>query len=1025
MSLARVPRGIYRGRRRSEVNGYPTVKERNRSEPGDKSVPPERDEQHEPASGITHLGMVNVTWAHWGITSSAPEPEQSWFRHESLLTILLGGTGEPGSPVAKPGARISLDPQERELKHKTDSLRDRVSSDPFLLRPQKWFEEKKRELKSNEGNRDPITFGTFVDVDRADEVVRFIIDGLKQCELTANRAELRREPGLLAAQMNLFACRIYLTPERAVGLIHGPLSNDPVAPGHTMIDLRFREHLGRYWLYATFAVCTHQPSISLDPSKPVEDCEDASLLIEYTDALLNGFRDHVHAFFPAAQMTILDRKYQPPRFWVAWGRDLTTTDAASINGSKSGQDELLEKLLCVPDPETIGMGASDIGGRVRVFRRFISSARRVHDRPVYLVLLHAFPGSDRIDQENYLQSIIQELSDLEANAATRLFNIIADIDMYRSQLNLYAKIADQGLALWDQVALFLPVARGSRLRNAHRLIELIHQIMLQGFADLEEEAAKAQRTIERIEVVVNDLRDQFDRRFTERLVPGHVTIRDSLVKAGYFDKAHRAAQSVYEQSQQVSATNKALLDSMTYAFDERRVRETDVLQWVALLLAIALGAVSSWNEFLSQYISSWNVGPWVGFGGAAIIFVIAVVLMIRSHRSRLTSSQFNRRFKELRKLLAACSSDHLDRLRTADEQVALKALAADQEESSKAKAEPDGYRQIVTIAQDRALKRYEEDWHRLDKKLAEETAAFLDALPKSPSTEHDQTQSLSKAKLKKLNERVEDWALRALLVTERPRQFYRSPLPLLTFLYRFFPILSGKPSKESHWSAAESQVSDYDFRLTVTGHCGGEPEHIPTLMRWGHRKVRDLSSASEFVKQLQQVGLSGHMTNERFGQMINEMNKSSWDPEEFEDWGKEAIDNLEAAKSLRDNKFYQKACLTAEDSAQLGLTGFLRGAGTGVPADYDLIRLSIEARATRGGLLPPELRNAIWRLSTYQKPRDQLSIHHAGRATPQALGESDAETALDDAETVLVHVDEWTGGELTSSGLRPVSDRHE
>ncbi|HKR51684.1 MAG TPA: hypothetical protein VJT72_19295, partial [Pseudonocardiaceae bacterium] len=872
------------------------VKEWNRNEPGDQSVPPERDEQHEPASGITHLGMVNVTWAHWGITSSAPKSEQSWLRHESLLTILLGGTGEPGSPVAKPGARISLDPQERELKHNTDSLRDRVSSDPFLLRPQKWFEEKKWELKSKKRNRDPITFGTFVDVDRADEVVRFIIDGLKQCELTANRAELRREPGLLAAQMNLFACRIYLTPERAVGLIHGPLSKDPVAPGHTMIDLRFREHLGHYWLYATFSVCTHQPSISLDPSKPIEDCEDASLLVEYTEALQRGFRDHVHAFFPVTQMMILGRKYQPPRFWVAWGRDLTTADAVVEKGGKCGQDKLLEKLLSVPDPETTGLGAGDIGGRVRVFRRFISSVRRPHDRPVYLVLLHASSGNDRIGQEKYLGSVIQELSDLEADAATRLFDIIADIDMYRSQLNLYAKIADQGLALWDQVALFLPVARGSRLSNAHRLIELIHQIVLQGFADLEEEAAKAQQTIERIKVVVDDLSDQFDRRFTERPLRGHVTIRDSLVKAGYFDKAHRAAQSVYEQSRQVSATNKALLDSMTYAFDERRVRETDVLQWVALLLAIALGAVSSWNEFLSQYISSWNVGPWVGFGGAAIIFVIAVVLIIRSHRSRLTSSQFNRRFKELRKLLAACSSDRLDRLRTADEQDALKALATDREESDK--AEPQDRRQIVTMAQDRALKRDEENWHCLDKKLAEETAAFLDALPTSPSTEHDRTQSLSKAKLKKLNERVEDWALRALLVTERPRQFYRSPLPLLTFLYRFFPILSGKPSKESHWSAAESQVSDYDFRLTVTDHCGGEPEHIPPLMRWGHRKVRDLSSASEFVKQLQQVGLRGHMTNERFGKMINEMNRSSWDPEEFEDWGKEAIENLEAAKSL-------------------------------------------------------------------------------------------------------------------------------
>ncbi len=80
----------------------------------------------------------------------------------------------------------------------------------------------------------------FVDTDRADKAVRFIVDGLQQCELTANRVQLRKQPGLLAAQMNLFACRIYLTPERAAGLIHGPAGKYQVAaPGHAIIDAPF------------------------------------------------------------------------------------------------------------------------------------------------------------------------------------------------------------------------------------------------------------------------------------------------------------------------------------------------------------------------------------------------------------------------------------------------------------------------------------------------------------------------------------------------------------------------------------------------------------------------------------------------------------------------------------------------------------------------------------------------------------------------------------------------------------------
>jgi hypothetical protein len=102
--------------------------------------------------------MVNVTWAHWGVTPSALETERSWLRHESLLTLLLGerprslsGASESGSPIAKPGAWISLDPQERELKDKTDSLRDLVSSDPLLLWPQKWLEEKRMNSKGRKG----------------------------------------------------------------------------------------------------------------------------------------------------------------------------------------------------------------------------------------------------------------------------------------------------------------------------------------------------------------------------------------------------------------------------------------------------------------------------------------------------------------------------------------------------------------------------------------------------------------------------------------------------------------------------------------------------------------------------------------------------------------------------------------------------------------------------------------------------------------------------------------------------------
>lgn len=297
------------------------------SEPGGQPASAVQDKSQGLTSAyVTRLAMIDVTWAHWGITPTASQEQRSSSRHQSLLDILLrkpltdtSGASKRDSPPAQPSAWISLDPQEDELNHKTDLLRDRISADPLLVRPREWFESKKKDFEDErrQNRKDAVTPSVFVPVDRAQNTIRFIIEGLEQCELIANRAELRKVPGLLAAQMNLFACRVYLTPASASGLIHGPLGKKLAARGHVLIDLRFREHLGRYWLYATFSVGTHQPSIPSywPPSEAVNDRGDDSSLVDilkelrdrdsleelrdrYTRALQRGFRDHVHALLP-------------------------------------------------------------------------------------------------------------------------------------------------------------------------------------------------------------------------------------------------------------------------------------------------------------------------------------------------------------------------------------------------------------------------------------------------------------------------------------------------------------------------------------------------------------------------------------------------------------------------------------------------------------------------------------------------------------------------------------------------------
>jgi hypothetical protein len=1002
--------------------------------------------------------MSDVTWAHWDITSAMSPEQRSSTRHRSLLNILLkdplpGSSGASDRDGAMPSRSvgISFDPQVEELKKTMDSLRDPISSDPLLVQPWDWYQDKEKYFADERRNtqKDAVAPGIFRDHPAMNKTIDFIIEGLEQCELTANRAELRKAHELLAAQMNLFACRVYLNTERAAGLIHGPLSRDLAAPGHVVIDLRFREHLGRYWLYAIFTASTHEPRIGWDLSAPSGSGKDSTddsslensleaLRDRYAKNLRRGFQDHLHVFFPAAQMTILDRKYQPPRFWVAMGRDSTPTSIASPNGRMIERHKLLDTLLQVPGPDTIGLGVGDINyndidgrARARVFRRFMPGARAVHDRPVYLVL----PSASSAVGEDNLRKMIQELSALEADAATRLFDIITDIDIYRSQLNLYEKIGSQGLALWDQVALFLPKEKGAHLSKAHRLIELIHQILLQGIADLEEEAANAEHTIERVKAVEHDLIDQFDRKFTERPVPGHSSIRDSLIKAGYFDKAHRAAQSLFEKSRQVRSTYTALLESMTYAFDERRARETDVLQWVALFFAIVLGILSIWNELLARYINGWqNVGPWVGSGAALIIFALVVVLVMRSRRSRLISRAFKKHFTELQKLLAAYSSDRLDRELEVDKKHALNALISDESTGDEA-------------ASTKAAEIKVNKWRKIDRDLATKTAWLLDNLP-VPPTEPGRMESIPGVKLKELRKRVEAWALRALFVTERPRRFCNSALPHLTFLYRFFPMASKNLSQDSDWSAAaKDQVSDYDFRLTVVNYCGCEVENIPTLMRWGRRKVRESGvgcekfsrtltclsrwkssnkvegPASRFVKKLQEIRLDGHLTKEGFYAMMDNINRSSWASNEFNGRHAEACEELDAARSLEPGRHAQIVCKLAENSAQLGLTGYLRGVGTGVRKDWDLIRLGVEFCAATGKLEPP-VQDAIWRLSAYQDRDDQSSVHSAERP----YGESEVKKALvaiADAEKVLQCVEERNPDAPKLNGRRPASGLQE
>jgi hypothetical protein len=148
----------------------------------------------------------------------------------------------------------------------------------------------------------------FFEAGQANTVVDFIVDGLKQCESSVNRADLREGPGLLADQ-------------KMVRMMPG---------------------LRSWILWKRF-----------DPSTPMH---------------FGAFFRTTCTLFPAAEMAILDREYQPPRFWIVERKDHSSPAAIVPDSGTAEERELITELLSVARPGVTGLAAGDIDARVGACR---------------------------------------------------------------------------------------------------------------------------------------------------------------------------------------------------------------------------------------------------------------------------------------------------------------------------------------------------------------------------------------------------------------------------------------------------------------------------------------------------------------------------------------------------------------------------------------------------------------------------------------------------------------------------------
>jgi hypothetical protein len=490
--------------------------------------------------------------------------------------------------------------------------------------------------------------------------------------------------------------------------------------------------------------------------------------------------------------------------------------------------------------------------------------------------------SPRTDAETELATAnaITALSDLEAETAARLFEVEAELDICRNHMAMYNAAAERAGFLLDALSTHLLIRRGGELAKAHRQVDLLHQTLLQAVADLAHVTALIRARASEIFDAAQAVRDDFDDKATEFVPwPRVQGVRAALTETGLFEAANRSAQDRLAEADRVKNNFDDLLRAIASAFDERRVREFDQIQKASALLAVALGGLSIVTVF--NYNNAPNfpffipdplvvrTGAWVNLI-AVVSVVVGVVWFLRVLRvGLLGSSSFRAEF------------DGRDRAR--------RAILRDRSPTDPSR--PVGWHRHSRVWQimletstdnlDRLVARGNTangngnavDWDRLDSEFAAAFATVWDRRRRDDGIGYTAAQEAEEKQTRRhfhadtdiehIGYQIEQWAVQALLFTERARRMYRYRLPVLTCLYRCCGLIRDSFLKLSYVSP-ENMVADVDFYrcLELLGFTTSEVRAIDEWLRLDANApdgLRDFPSAADALRHVRRLGLSSTM----------------------------------------------------------------------------------------------------------------------------------------------------------------------
>ncbi|MBB5868774.1 hypothetical protein F4553_002153 [Allocatelliglobosispora scoriae] len=576
-----------------------------------------------------------------------------------------------------------------------------------------------------------------------------------------------------------------------------------------MIDLRFSALFDQLRCQATVSVWSSPPRSVLMRPNGVEPSDqpitgratvyrDAFIAIAAeAEALLARHLFGVH-------MDVFEREYTLPVFWVA----APTAPPADPMGylalrEKGGPgawiewtSERTEELLGVADARDHALTRSVLNGNLLILRRVCTEpgadGRSASSRsvPKYLLLAGgpdmllngstAFPAEEnggnglamrRARVELGTAKVINELTDLEAQAGNLLHLRQRDLEIWGNHLRVYNAVVERGAFLWDALSTHLMIRWGAPFERAHSAVDMLHQVLQQAVADLRHIATLSHQAQAGIGAAADSLQESYDQRIGERTIDQEPGLRAALTETGLFGRVSKLGDETVYRAERVKTSYDDLLKAIAGAFDERRVRELDGTQKASLLVGIfaaMIGIVTVLDATINMkredMITIFGGWRWLDeFGvvfssliGVAVLILCVYLYLWVQGIGKLGSARFRRIYHGPQRRGVGATSGLWRFLKNSS-----------------------------TDYQKRLRKTPKKDWDRVwtehDLDCATELATIWDDGLTLPECDRDDDY---RKDIKGLSHLIEQWGIHSLLLTERARVMHWFDLPNLTCLYR-------------------------------------------------------------------------------------------------------------------------------------------------------------------------------------------------------------------------------------------------